>query len=206
MFKRVNASICAMSQFNLNARIVTSFGALRNVLRLLAVFSVCVCATGRSATSTPVINVPANSTDEDILVALAKANTGGEVVLAPGTYTIRKPIVLQHDHQSLRGAGTNTILRLADHANCPVIVLGAPKNAPHHGTANLHVASLFIDGNRTNQNSELWRAAGDGSILNNNGIDVYCVTNAIIEHIVCCRCRSGGLVSSAGTRQLVVTD
>ena len=32
------------------------------------------------------------------------------------------------------------------------------------------------------------------------------MTNAIIEHVTCCRCRSGGLVSSAGTRQLVVTD
>jgi len=140
------------------------------------------------------------------MTALAKVNDGGEVVLAPGIYTIHKPIVLQHDRQSLRGAGSNTVLRLADRANCPVIVLGAPKNAPHHGTANLHLANLFIDGNRKNQTSELWRAAGDGSLLNNNGIDVYCVTNAAIEHVTCCRCRSGGIVSSANTRRLLVTD
>lgn len=173
---------------------------------MFALFLVCLSTPGHSAGSATVITVPANSTDEDIMVALAKQNDGGEVDLQPGTYTIHKPIVLQHDRQTLRGTGTNTILVLADHANCPVIVLGAPKNAPHHGTANLHVANLFIDGNRKNQNSELWRAAGDGSLLNNNGIDVYCVTNAIIEHVTCCRCRSGGLVSSAGTRQLVVTD
>jgi parallel beta-helix repeat protein len=205
MFSKVKRHL-DMSLFDFKARFVISSGTLKHVLRAFAVFLVCLCAPGHSAGAPPVILLPAGSTDEDIAVALAKENDGGEVVLAPGTYLIHKPIVLQHDHQSLRGAGTNTILRLADHANCPVIVLGAPKNAPHHGTANLHVASLFIDGNRTNQNSELWRAAGDGSILNNNGIDVYCVTNAIIEHIVCCRCRSGGLVASAGTRQLAVTD
>jgi hypothetical protein len=195
-----------MSPFDIKARSVVSSGGLRTLLRMMALFLICLCLAAHSASSTPVITVPANSSDEDILVALAKQNDGGEVVLEPGTYIIHKPIVLQHDHQTLRGTGTNTILRLADHANCPVIVLGAPKNAPHHGTANLHIANLFIDGNRTNQNSELWRAAADGSLLNNNGIDVYCVTNAIIEHVTCCRCRSGGLVTSAGTRQLVVTD
>ena len=195
-----------MSPFDSRARGVSSSGVLKHVLRMLVLLLVCLCAPGRSAGNPTVITVPANSTDEDILVALAKASDGGEVVLQAGTYLIHKPIVLQRDRQTLRGAGTNTILRLADHANCPVIVLGAPKNAPHHGTSDLRIANLFIDGNRTNQNSELWRAAGDGSLLNNNGIDVYSVTNATIEHVTCCRCRSGGIVSSAVTRHLVVTD
>ena len=127
----------------------------------MALLLVCICAPGRSAGTPTTITVPANSTDEDIMVALAKISDGGEVVLQPGTYNIRKPIVLQRNRETLRGSGTNTILRLADHANCPVIVLGAPKNAPNHGTSDLRVANLFIDGNRTNQNSELWRAAGD---------------------------------------------
>jgi parallel beta-helix repeat protein len=195
-----------MSPTDNQARGVSRSGVFTNFVRILALFLVCIWPSGRSSGNSSIITVPANSNDEDILIALAKVSDGGEVVLEAGTYTIRKPIVLQHDRQTLRGAGTNTILFLADHANCPVIVLGAPRNAPHHGTSDLRVANLFIDGNRTNQNSELWRAAGDGSLLNNNGIDVYCVSNATIEHVTCCRCRSGGLVSSAGTRHLVVTD
>lgn len=195
-----------MSPFDNRARGVSRSGVFSHFVRIAALFLVCLCTPGRSSGNSSLITVPANSNDEDIMVALAKVGEGGEVVLEAGIYNIRKPIVLQRDHQTLRGAGTNTILLLADHANCPVIVLGAPKNAPHHGTANLRVASVFIDGNRTNQNSELWRAAGDGSLLNNNGIDVYCVSNATVEHVTCCRCRSGGLVASAGTRHLVVLD
>ncbi len=195
-----------MSPSDYQARGVSRSGVFNHFVRVVALILVCVCAPGRSSGNASVITVPASSNDEDILIALAKVSEGGEVVLEAGTYIISKPIVLQRDRQTLRGAGTNTILRLADHANCPVIVLGAPRNAPHHGTANLRVADLFIDGNRTNQSSELWRAAGDGSLLNNNGIDVYCVSNATVEHVTCCRCRSGGLVSSAGTRNLIVTD
>src|SRR5580698_277494 len=134
-----------MSPSDNKALFVLTPGVSRHFLRLLAFFLVCLCAPGYSAGNlATIITVPANSSDEAILVALAKQNDGGEVVLEPGTYIIHKPIVLQHDHQTLRGSGTNTILFLADHANCPVIVLGAPKNAPHHGTADLHIAGLFI--------------------------------------------------------------
>ncbi len=59
--------------------------------------------------------------------------------------------------------------------------------------------------NRKNQNLELWRTAGDGSELNNNGVQIWNVTDAAVEHVTCCRCRSGGLVA-AGVRRLTVTD
>jgi Periplasmic copper-binding protein (NosD) len=195
-----------MSPLDLQALSVFRYGVFRRLTGVFVIAFLCLFPLGLFAANLPIITVPANATDEAILVALAKIPDGGEVVLAAGTYVIHQPLVLQRDHQTIRGAGTNTILFLADKANCPVIVLGAPKNAPHHGTANLRVADLFIDGNRKNQNSELWRSEADGSLLNNNGIDVYCVTNATIEHVVCCRCRSGGLVAAAVTRHLVVTD
>src|SRR5450756_142754 len=55
---------------------------------------------------------------------------GGEVVLPPGTFSIRQPIVLRRDFQTLRGSGAATVLRLADDANCPVLILGEPVNTP----------------------------------------------------------------------------
>src|SRR5665213_4062905 len=56
--------------------------------------------------------------------------SGGEVVLPPGIYEISQPIVMQRSFQTLRGAGETTVLRLADNANCPVLILGEPVNSP----------------------------------------------------------------------------
>src|SRR2546421_12519035 len=58
--------------------------------------------------------------------ALDSLASGGEVTLGPGTYVIRKPIVLARDGQKLIGSGANTILFLEANANCPVVILGAP--------------------------------------------------------------------------------
>jgi hypothetical protein len=67
------------------------------------------------------------------------------------------------------------------------------------------ISDLLIDGNRTHQRAELWRSLAEGSLYN-NGIDVWNVNGAAVERVVCCRCRSGGLVSTARTRRLTVTD
>jgi hypothetical protein len=146
----------------------------------------------------------ANSPEQDIQKALDALDGGGEVVLGAGTYAIRQPIILQHDYEVLRGAGPNTILRLEDNANCPVVILGAP--TLRRSVGHLRLADLLIDGNRAHQRVEFWRTAADGSEINNNGVEVEGATDAIIERVVCCRCRSGGLVTSAGTRRLTVRD
>src|SRR5258708_1916435 len=73
-----------------------------------------------------VLELPANSTDKEIQGALDRVATGGEVHLAAGTYLIHQPILLQGEHQTLRGSGLTTILKLADGADCPVVILGAP--------------------------------------------------------------------------------
>lgn len=142
-------------------------------------------------------------TDDQIQAALDKLPDAGELVLPPGAYEIHHPIYLRHDGLTLRGSGPDTILHLADRANCPVIMLGSP--AAKRVTTHLHLANLFINGNRARQQRELWGTAADGSVLNNNGIDVWNVNDVIIEHVVCRSCRSGGLVT-ASTRHLDVRD
>ena len=117
---------------------------------------------------------------------------GGEVVLPPGKIEVSQPIILQRDYQTLRGAGRETILFLADNANCPVIIMGEPVNQPKP-TRHLRVGDLFIDGNRLRQQRELWRLEGEGSIIRNNGIAVQNVSDSIIENVTCAHCRSGGL-------------
>jgi len=157
------------------------------------------------AATRPVVNLPTNTTGEQIQSALDGIGSGGEVDLPAGTIEVRKPIILRHDNLTLRGAGAATILRLAAKANCPVVILGSPKQPVTKPVENVRVADLVIDGNRTNQEKEFWDVAADGSLLNNNGIDIWSVDGAQVQSVVCHGCRSGGLVA-AQAKHLEVID
>ncbi len=157
------------------------------------------------AADAKILTVPGNSTGVVIQSALDQLPEGGEVLLAPGTFEVREPIVLRRDHQTLRGSGFKTVLLLADGANCPVVILGSPVKPRREATANLRLADILIDGNRKNQQGEMWRTARDGSVINNNGVAMWDVTDTTVERVICCRCRSGGLVM-AQTRRIVIRD
>lgn len=152
-----------------------------------------------------VIHLPANVSGLQIQKALdVLPDDGGAVYLPAGEYTITQPIVLKRDNQTLRGAGATTILRLADDANCPVLILGEPVNRPKHTVKNLCVADLLIDGNRFQQSRELWHLTGEGSEIRNNGITIQRVSGSLVQDITCSRCRSGGLVTTLDVRYLTV--
>jgi polygalacturonase len=154
-----------------------------------------------------VVTLPSGATSVEIQQALdSLPASGGEVVLPAGTFVVSQPIVLQRDHQILRGAGDATVLRLADGANCPVIILGEPVNDPTTTVKFVRVIGLFIDGNRAHQQRELWRLAGEGSEIRNNGVTVQNVTDSAVEHVTCARCRSGGLVTTRVVRRLTVRN
>jgi polygalacturonase len=178
-------------------------GKFAVVLGLFMVSTLCLTAPVMPFMSQ--IRLPAGATGAQIQTALdALPASGGEVILPPGKIAVRRPIVLRRDHQTLRGSGPTTILALADGANCPVIILGEPINHPHKTVRFLRVSDLFIDGNRIHQQRELWRLAGEGSEIRNNGITVQGVSDSTIEHLTAARCRSGGLVTTLGVRRLTV--
>jgi hypothetical protein len=133
-------------------------------------------------------------------------DAGGEVVLPAGEYEVSQPIVLRRDHQTLRGSGSQTVLSLADGANCPVIIMGEPVNHPDRIVKHLFVSGLRIDGNRSGQQRELWRLAGEGSDIRNNGITIQSVDDSTVENVTCAHCRSGGLVTTLGVRRLTVQN
>jgi len=144
-------------------------------------------------------------TGEQIQQALdALPERGGVVVLPPETITIRRPLVLCRDSQTLSGSGTTTLLQLADDANCPVIIMGEPVDNPRQTVKNLRVSDLAIDGNRSHQQRELWKLEGEGSQIRNNGITVQGVTDSTIVNVTSARCRSGGLVTTRDVRRLTV--
>lgn len=131
---------------------------------------------------------------------------GGEVVLPAGKIFITRPIVLRHDHQTLRGAGADTVLFLADGANCPVIILGHPTDHPLKTVSHLRVSELAIDGNRYNQQRETWRISGEGSEIRNNGITIQSVSDSRVENVTSAHCRSGGVVTTLGVQRLAVKN
>ncbi len=184
------------------ARFAPFFDLIRATLPLLALGMVCNAAFGAPPV---IVTLPANSTGAEIQKALDGLPPNGEVVLSAGTYEISQPLLLRHDYQTLRGSGPATLLHLADGADCPVVILGPPMTQTQPPAAHLRLADLRIDGNRKNQKLEFWRTAGDGSEFNNNGVQIWNVTDAAVEHVVCCRCRSGGLVTAA-VRRLQVND
>ncbi len=169
----------------------------------LALLTGCLISLNVSAANSIRLVAATNVTDQQIQMALDQLPEAGELILSPGAYEIHHPIILRKDGQTLRGSGLTTVLHLADRANCPVVILGSP--AVLRTTARIHLADLAIDGNRARQQKELWRTAADGSVLNNDGIDVWNVNDAVVEHVVCRSCRSGGLVT-ASTRRLKVND
>jgi hypothetical protein len=179
--------------------------------------TLCVCllafsTAGLIAPQIPVlkpatVTLSAGATSAEIQQALNRLpESGGEVVLPSGTFEVSQPIVLRRDNEILRGSGDATVLRLADNANCPVIILGEPVNNPQRTVKNLRVSGLFIDGNRYRQQRELWRLEGEGSEIRNNGITVQNVSDSVVEHVTCARCRSGGLVTTRDVRRLAVRD
>ncbi|HWD20902.1 MAG TPA: right-handed parallel beta-helix repeat-containing protein [Verrucomicrobiae bacterium] len=153
------------------------------------------------------VSLPTNATDVEIQAALdSLPAAGGEVVLARGTYTVRQPIILQRDNLTLRGAGLDTILFLADNANCPVVILGVPQSPSPHAVKNVRLANVFIDGNRRHQQVERWHRLADGGVINNNGVEIRNVMDTVVEGVVCARCRSGGVVTAAVNRRLTVRN
>jgi Right handed beta helix region len=172
---------------------------------MLVFLAMHLAAAETSSVKPTVLTLPPGATGAEIQQALdALPATGGEVILPPGRCEIREPIVLSRDDLTLSGAGAATVLHLADSANCPVIILGEPINAPSRTVRHLRVAGFFIDGNRAHQQRELWRLTGEGSQIHNNGITVQNVSDSTVENVTAARCRSGGLVTTRGVRRLTV--
>jgi Right handed beta helix region len=181
--------------------------SLKTVFIWLLALPFAAAAANNFVAETSVIKLSAGVSGEEIQAALDRLPaSGGEVILPAGIFNLDQPIVLQRDNLALRGAGPETILRLADNANCPVIIMGEPVNAPTQIIRHLKVAGFFIDGNRSHQQRELWRETGEGSEIRNNGITVQAVSDSVVENVTCARNRSGGLVTTLGVRGLTVKN
>lgn len=129
---------------------------------------------------------------------------GGTINLPASTIEIETPIVINKDNTRL--IGTNTIIRLKNHANCPVIIIGGPRNNPTNIVRNIMINNIIIDGNRTNQDRETWKLSGEGANIRNNGIVIQSAENVTVDSVVCKNCRSGGIVTTLNDRWLTIKN
>ena len=132
--------------------------------------------------------------------------SGGQVVIQAGTYTCSTSIVIDRDNVDLRGQGPSTILRLADHANLPLLVLGQTLTPPTTTRSQIHVSDLTLDGNRENQDYECFNDNCSAYPIRNNGITLRRVSDVLVERVTAIGARSGGLVAEHGCRRVTVRD
>lgn len=132
---------------------------------------------------------------------------GGAVLVEDGVYTCTAPIVIDRDSVTLRGTGPATVLKLGDHVNRPVLVLGQTIASPTTTRRDIRVADLSIDGNRQNQDYECSTGpCTGGDYLRNNGISLRRVEDVAVDDVSVASARSGGLVVEMGSRRVTVRD
>ncbi|MCX5789512.1 MAG: right-handed parallel beta-helix repeat-containing protein [Elusimicrobia bacterium] len=133
-----------------------------------------------------------------------------EVILPAGTYVCAKPVVMNRDGVTLRGQG-RPLLKLADYADSPLLVLGrlddGPDGVPPPVTGLL-VEGIVLDGNRAHQRGECWGGpcdTGGTTGVRNNGLTLRGVRDSAVRDVEILGARSGGLVTERDCARIHVT-
>lgn len=127
---------------------------------------------------------------------------GGTIFIKANTYILSKGIHIKRSNVKIFGE-KGVRIKLADHVNEPVILIGSDEEIPKIRIKNISLSDLEIDGNKEHQDSELnpqklW--------IRCNGIDVRMVDNLWIEDVNISNTISGGLVVSWDSHKIFVRD
>lgn len=125
---------------------------------------------------------------------LSRLRPGDTLTLKSGVYELSSPLILNVNGITFQGEGDETVLRLKDGANSPVLFVGLDEAEPSEFVSDVTVRNLRIDGNRSGQSSEHWREPGEGGWFTNNGITFRQVKNSKAENIKVHSTASGGIV------------
>ena len=128
--------------------------------------------------------------------------TGGVVRIPPGIHLLQKGLKIHRSHVALCGEA-GSVLRLADKVDLPVVSVGCGAPFPTNRVEDVRITNLEIDGNQAGQTSETdpkrpW--------IRNNGIDVRAATGLVVDRVRIHSARSGGLVVSWDSSNVVVTS
>jgi hypothetical protein len=130
-----------------------------------------------------------------------------QLVVANGTFTCKEPLNPAAD--GLRIDFGDSLLRVADQALRPGIVVGDLQTPPATQHRDITILNLRIDGNGLNQAFECWGGPCDASNLNplrderSNGISVNGCDGCTVVNVEVTDARSGGMVVVSSERLLV---
>lgn len=147
----------------------------------------------------------------DIAAAIASLPpAGGRVRLGAGEFLVHEPLVIDRDDVELAGHPTETtVLKLADRADCPLLVVGSLETPVARRVSRVIVRHLTLDGNRETQANECNGGpcdAGGLSFIRNNAITIRGAEDIRVEHVTALRARSGGMVLEKECRRVYVSD
>jgi hypothetical protein len=106
---------------------------------------------------------------------------------------------------TLQGVGPATILRLADGANTPVLIIGDDSPEPAKVVSHVRVTDLYIDANREHQSVECDPDCG-ANPLRNNGITIRHAEDVTVDNVTVRGARSGGIVVELESRRIHVNQ
>lgn len=155
---------------------------------------------GRTGAPFEVITVPDDV--PDLQTAIDSVRAGGIVYLAAGTYELGKGIHITRSDLTILGPSADSVVvRLRDHVNQPVFLIGTDIESPTTAVERVTLRGITIDGNRGGQDQETdllrpW--------IRNNGIDVRKAKNLLISDVVVHGTRSGGIVVSWGSERVSI--
>lgn len=151
----------------------------------------------------PSVVVPDDYTD--VAAAVASLTDGGTVYVRARDecYSVATMIHLDRSRLSLIGE-EGACLRLADHVNLPVILIGSSSRTvpPEERISDVAVRGFRVDGNRLNQDQE--GAAGLPNVQN-NAIGVRGAERVLLDRLILTGARSGGLVISQQASEVFVS-
>lgn len=118
----------------------------------------------------------------------------------PGVVTLDSPVFVIKSNVVIDGS-KNSMVRLADKSNCPMIVIGDPVEPPRFYVENVLIKNLFLDGRHESQTSEYFDRA---KWLRNNCITIRHARNVTIENVITAGARSGGIVVERGSSNVII--
>jgi hypothetical protein len=150
--------------------------------------------------------VPPSSGCLGIQAALDSLSDGtGSVQLEAGIYACTEAIVIDRVGVTLQGVGPATVLRLADGANTPVLIIGDDSPKAAKVVSDVRVTDLYIDANREHQSVECDPDCGTNP-LRNNGITIRRAEDVTVDNVTVKGARSAGIVVELESRRIHVNQ
>jgi parallel beta-helix repeat protein len=164
------------------------------------------CLVGIASAGSPGRCTVTFGPDVDLPGAVARVLRRGRparICLGAGEFRLGRFLLIDHDHVTLRGVGAETVLRLDDGVESPVVVVGDwAHRIPDHVTSDVTIERLRVVGG----------GAGGGEslpghpYLMNSAVVVRAGRRIVLRGLDVSGCRSACLLTEHGTRDVAMED